>query len=372
MRRFKDYTIFCTNLKASRALKEQVLNTYCCISNKSGNTYRPVFRRYKRKIVLAAVLLLAFLATACTLAMSYGLIDRLVRRGLGDADTLESLTTTSAGDTESSYSQKTDFLAVAEDDWAQYSVLEAICDYNSIYIHFQVVPLDGDTIFIYQTLNPDGPAQELGIPGLSDDTVKEYAQSQGKTLRYANIYLSQDNGIMYDFGVTAETAPDGSLHIYGSCQNFSSEEELSLSCTAYTYPADWHTVIPAENRTELKVTLHNKSSMSAMIYTHFEPEIQDKFGITIESLLIEKTELGYYCTFTYRGEKAERTLFSMVDENGEYFPVGGPRGSEGSTMNSDGSYSLTDGIPIVESPEKLMFMLVDENHDKHGPYNFSP
>lgn len=223
---------------------------------------------------------------------------------------------------------------MATDDWAEYRVLEAVCDYGSIYIHFQIVPLDKSSFFIHQMLSPDSPAWELGIPG--------------------------------------ESAPDGSLHIYGSCQNLSDEKELLLSCTAYTIPVDCQSPVAEEDRTRFDVRLQNRSSASSRVFSLFDSEIQEKHGITIESLVIEETELGYYCTFTYRGENAEKTLFSIVDENGEYFQERVPRGSGGNSMNSDGSYSLTVGAPKVEQPEKLMIMLIDENHDKHGPYGFAP
>lgn len=365
MRKFKDYTELCRQIHVPENLKEHVINSSGKIVNVRGTVHRKIIT----KAVLAAILLLAFLATACTLAVSSGLINRLTRRGLADADTLESLSTTRSDSSDTDFPQVTGYLAVAKDDSAEYRVLEAICDYNSIYIHFQIVPLDTGTMFIHQALSPDSPARELGIPGINNGTVEEYAQEQGKNLRYANISLPQDSMPISSFGVDAETAKDGSLHIYGNCENFSDEEEFSLTCTAYTYPVDRQTVIPEEDRTELNVTLQNKSSLSSLVFTRFDPEIQEKYGIVIENLVIEETELGYYCIFTYRGEKAERTLFSMVDENGQYFSSGGPQGSSSNSLNSDGSYSLTCGVPTVEHPEKMMFMLVDENFDKHGPYS---
>ena len=373
MVRFNEYSRFCREIAPPAALKERVLKAVQEPAP-GGRAMPGIYcrRSFKLKLIIAAVLVLVFLAAACTMAVSHGLIDRLAQRGLADADTLEGLSSKASESTEPGASQDMEYLAVATDDWAEYRVLKAVCDYGSIYIHFQIVPLDKSSFFIHQMLSPDSPAWELGIPGAKDGTVEEYARSLGKSLRYANIYLSQGVEALPDFGVTGESAPDGSLHIYGSCQNLSDEKELLLSCTAYTIPVDCQSPVAEEDRTRFDVRLQNRSSASSRVFSLFDSEIQEKHGITIESLVIEETELGYYCTFTYRGENAEKTLFSIVDENGEYFQERVPRGSGGNSMNSDGSYSLTVGAPKVEQPEKLMIMLIDENHDKHGPYGFAP
>lgn len=368
MVKFNEYSRLSKQIKAPEYLKNQL------ISGAAGSVRKSYISagRFKAKVILVAVLLLAFLATACTLAVSSGLIERLARRGLADADTPRSLSTKASESTETDPSRDAGCLAMARGEWAEYRILEAICDYNSIYLHFQIIPLDKSTMLIAQTLNPGSPASELGISGANESTVEEYAGSLGKRLRYAALSLSYDGNAISNLGQSFEAAPDGSLHIYGSCQNPSNEAAFPLTCTVFTYPIGQQTIVPVEERTEFEFTLQNKSCVSSLMFTRFDPEIQEKFGISIESLVIEETELGYYCTFTYRGERAERTLFSMVDENGEYFPIGGPRGSSSNTLNSDGSYSVTCGAPKVDEPEKLMFMLVDENFDKHGPYSFNP
>ena len=370
MANFKEYTRLCREIRPPEDLKAKVMESFhngtslpCSVRNGSR-------RRLKPKLILAAVLLLAFLITACTIAISGGLIERLVEMGLADADTLERLSTKASESSGGDLTGDEDCLALAGDDWAEYRVLEAICDSNSIYIHFLIRPVHSSVMLIDQTLLPDSPASQLGLAGAGKGSIAQFADSCGKELRYAAVYVCYGGENIFDLGQTFEYAPDGSLHIYGSCQNPSEDRDFVLTCTAFTYPAEQQTIVPAEERTEFEVNLQNKSSgPSSMVFTGFDPEIEEKYGISIESLVIEETELGYYCTFTYRGKEA---LFSMLDENGEYFAPGGPRGSSSNTLNSDGSYSITEGAPKVEHPEKLMFMLVDGNFDKHGPYGFTP
>ena len=372
MENFDTYSCLCRKIKPSEALKVRVLNS-CQRSSRGGlGRHEAVSSHYKFKIVLAAVLVLAFLAAACTLAVSTGLVERLAQQGLADTDTLRDLSTNSSESAEPGSARETCCLALAIDNWAEYRVLEAICDYNSLYIHFQICPLDSSTMFLDQTIDPDGPVSQLGLDISDGNTVAEYADARGKKLRYTSIYLCYAGERIFDLGQTFEVAPDGSLHIYGSCRNPSSDTIFSLTCTAFTYPIQQQDAGLAEGKTEFTFTVQNKSSQTSMVFTQFSAQIQEECGISIESLVIEETELGYYCTFTYKGEKAESTLFSMVDEKGEFFIEIGPRGSGSSTANSDGTYCLTVGAPKHEHPEKMMFMLIDENHDKHGPFGFAP
>ncbi len=371
MANFKEYTRLCREIRPPEALKVKVMESFRSSTSSYPYSAHNLGRRQLRpKLILVAVLVLAFLITACTIAVSGGLIEWLTGLGLADAETLDRLSTKADESFGSDLTEGENCLALAGDDWAEYKVLEAICDNSSIYIHFHIQPVDDGIMLIDQTLVPDSPASQLGISGITEGTVAEFADKCGKELRYASIYICYDGEPISDFGQAYEVSPDGSLHIYGSSQNPSEDKEFVLTCTAFTYPVEQQSIVPVEERTEFSVSLQNKSSrLSSMVFTSFDPEIEEKYQISIESLVIEETELGYYCTFTYRGKEV---LFSMLDENGEYFTSGGPRGSSSNTLNSDGSYSITEGVPKVEHPERLMFMLVDGNFDKHGPYSFAP
>lgn len=368
MAEFKEYSKLCREICPPESLNKRVVESLRRSSGSHRRSYPATTRRFGLKLAIAAVLILAFLAMACTIAVYSGLIEMLAKRGLADAETLSSLSTVSA---ESPGAGLTDAacIAIARDDVAEYRVLEAIYDYNSIYIHFQILPLDSGMMFIDQMLSPGSPAVQLGIAGAEVGTIEEYADSCGKEIRYASIYLSYQGNTIFDLGKTFEYSKDGSLHIYASSKNPCTDTYISLVCAAFTYTVNQKNIVPEADRTEFELRLQNKSSLNYMVFTKFEPGIWENYGVNIEKLVIEETELGLYCTFTYTGREV---LFSMVDEHGQYFKTGAPRGSSSNTVNSDGSYCLTVVAPKVEHPEKLMFVLVDGNFDKHGPFAFAP
>lgn len=377
MANFKNYGKLCQGIETPQALKDEVMKN--AANNRSVNNIgriRPM--RFAAKVALAAALIAALSVTAYAVSRSMNLVDKMSERGVADRDSLETISTQPSEKQGQRLADGTMCLASAQDEQAEYRVLEAVCDKNNLYVHVQIVPLKDDIIFIHQSLDGASPAKYLGIPGLTEGTVGEYAQSQGKTLRVATMYAEFEGENVPDItSQEAVTDVDGSLHIYLSGTNLSGAKELKAIFKGFTYSIDGSDpnsgMVPEKDRISVEASFQDKSSTGEeLVFTSFDSEVKEKFGIEIEKLVIEETELGYYATFTWRGENAENFVINMLDENGDYFSSPRPKGGSEVICNDNGSVSLIDGIPRVEHPEKLMFQVVDGELEKHGPYSFQP
>lgn len=321
-----------------------------------------------RPLLIAAAVLAALTMTVFAAARILGLSDYLSSQGLGSEEALEALSTQPG---EQSALDNVPCLAWARDDHAEYRVLEALADSRGVYLHMQIVPLERDLLFIDQFLDGNSPAAWLGIPEITQGTVNDYAAEQHRRLRYA--YLAPQSPEVPEFGTEAKTAPDGSLHLYIKSDTPAPEASFILDCVGFTYSVDGYDDVLSLPKTNLSFAVEHKStSEQGPSFTSFPGEIQQQLGITIDRLTVEKTELGYYYTFIYRGDQAEAVLFSMMDEQGQYFPSGSPSTPSSAQRMDDGSYCFTASSPDVPHPEKLMFMLIDQNFEKHGPYYFTP
>ena len=378
-----------------------------------------------RKILVAAIVAaLALAGCAAVVHYRHSLIQDLKDNTLQNPEGYEALLVT-APQTEVSEAANTNTepelvpLASAKDDVAEYQVLEAILDSESLYFHERIVPLQDDVIFIDQQVMPDDPVEMLENPELTGCTIQEYADSQGKKLVYARLGEIFDANIINGWGMHAKTDTDGSLHIYGSGNNPSSTREMHISFEGFTYePKDSG---PFLNRTSFDLTLRDESTSQETVYRTFRawdpesPDIEKDLGFIVDSLTMKKTELGIYATFRYhptpelqkkidgaiaeaqkvKYEKGETNAdglpmevacsadfirsqylisFSMLDEQGEYFKTTGPSGGRnGIVDNGDGSYSYTYSIPMVENMGNLKFRVLtgDGDMEKVGTYAFS-
>lgn len=403
MSNFNEYTRLSQEIHAPEKLKNQVLVKAARQSKKQkkGHYLRPM-SIMKKVGIAAAILAVALPVTAFGVSRTMGLREHLEQSNrdpqLGEA--VESLMVTvpsSAKDAES-----VPCIASAKDDMAEYRLLEAACDSKSLYLHMQVVPLKDDVMFIDQCVSPDGSVGDMCIPGVSEGTPAEYAKSQGKQLCYASLTPEFNGEIINGWGVWAETAPDGSLHVYGEGNNPSGEKEYTMGFSGFTYALDNQEIVPLEARTTFEATIQDISSSEKTVYKHFRaydpksPDLEKDLGVVLDSLTMEKTELGYYATFTYHltkdtmakveeeARQPENSQYSesdmliqhlvgfiVLDENGEFFQVNGPDGGcQGAVDNGDGTFSYTDSLPNVESINNLKFKVLTPDLDKVGLYAY--
>lgn len=382
-----DYTELNEEIHAPKELKDRVLRA----AVQSGSKTKKYKGRYNRgwsvlqKAVAAAILVVCLPVTAYAAVMGFGLMEYLSQRGMGELQGVEQLVITPSElyvDVTEGTAEETD----SEDGtvyystkYAKYTVLEAICDSQTIYLAAQVKPL-GDYFLIPQYLSPEDSVRNLiGMEYLYENdpemTISEYASSQGKTLAYAGIGYRTDleaEGEPVTGGEEYRYDSDGVLYYYYTAQNIWDSKEFTLKCTGSGY--DLGASLEEIERVPFEVKVRDKNTNTEnMVYTSFDPKAKAETGVQINSLTIEETEMGLYATFNYSDTEAkfDGIFFRIVDASGkELTSLPGTSGS-GQIDNGDGTFNCTMNYQKPDSMEGLQFVVRDVwNSVNYGPYSF--
>ncbi len=73
-----------------------------------------------------------------------------------------------------------------------------------------------------------------------------------------------------------------------------------MGFSGFTYALDNHEIVPLEARTTFEATIQDISSSEKTVYKHFRaydpksPDLEKDLGVVLDSLTMEKTELGLY------------------------------------------------------------------------------
>lgn len=360
MKTYHEYTNLSQKIHAPEELKAKVLQS----AAESGRSRKKASAGcssrgwgFVMKAAVAALLAVTIPVAAYAAAKSMGLTDWLTASGMQDVQNVEKLT--NSGLEGSSY----------RNGYAEYSILEAVCDSQTIYLAAQVKPIDSSYFLVPQYIMEEDSVSNLGIDGLTEGTVGEYAASLGKSLVYAGVgYYNGENHL--DGSEDFRYGNDGTLYYYYSAQNISGSRDITLKCSGYAYT----TGMSVADRAEFEVTLFDKSSATETLYTNMEPAAASETGIQVNKLKIAETEIGLYAAFTFVKDNAnfEDITFALLDAAGQelrYMP--GIAGS-GMVDNGDGTCSVTMYYQKPDSMDGLQFAIRDSGNDvNYGPYSFS-
>ena len=305
-------------------------------------------------VLIAACLVLSLGIVAYATGF-FGLVDYLRNRGL-DAEVVESLTNDVSVDTVSYKNQ-----------YAEYTVLEAVVDNQSIYVSAKVEPLD-----VPESVFMDDPVAWLGIPGLENDRtpVKQYVESLGKTYVQVSLGCTLGDEIittMKDFSY----GEDGTLYLYTGNENPSGNPNITVNCIGAAVTEG----MSVADKVEFEVRLENKSTSEIQSFTSFDDAVFADTGITVKSLNIEETEMGLYVSFDFENEGdkigTDAVSFKIYTADGtelRYLPGTGGTVSD----NGNGSFEATMSFQKPVSIDGLMFGIRDVfNAINYGPYQIS-
>ena len=364
MKIFKDYSEISEQICAPEELKHRVLKEARKMRVEHNNAQYTRGWSVARKAAVAAILVLVLPVIAFAAAKGLGLLDHLQKQGLQNVEQMEELV--NRGEELSSDVQANSYL----NKYAKYTVLEAACDSGTIYLAAKVEPLDDKTLLLPQYIMPEDKVVNLKQEGVTEGTVAEYAEAQGKKIVYAGVgYFIGENH--WDSSEDFAYGEDGALYYYHSAQNISEEGSITLKCMGTGY--DESMTMESVDRVEFVVRLKDKSSdLNTEMFTVFEDNIYEETGIQIHSLSLEKTEIGLYATvfFMETDAKFRDIHFKLVDGDGnELRPMPGLGG--GTIENGDGSFSRTMYYQAPESTAGLRIVVRDFGNDReYGPYTF--
>ncbi len=363
--RFREYADLTAEIHAPDALKAQVLQA----ARAAQKPQKAKPGRYSRgfstvqKAAVAAVLLLAIPLTAYAATKAMGLKDYLAKRGLKDTQVVESLTSTFA--TEGAEDA---FQPDAKNDYAEYTVLEAVCDQNMLYLRAQIKPVSNEYFLMPGDWASNDDVGNLHIEGASGCTIEEYAASQEKTLVSVSVGYYYGEAHL-DGTYESQYQPDGTILFYNSGQNIAEGKEFTLCCMGNAVSDD----MTINEHTEFEITVTNNStSQKVDAGTQFDPRIQEELGLTMVSLDIEETELATYFTFTWTDGSPEGYNFKVLDTEGNELPHLPDQMSTGNLDNGDGTFCEKLFCQKVSSLEGLRFCIKSWAHDGEwfGPYAF--
>ena len=310
-------------------------------------------------VLIAACLVLSLGIVAYATGF-FGLVDYLHNRGL-DAEVVESLTNDMSVDTVSYKNQ-----------YAEYTVLEAVVDKQSIYVSAKVEPLDDSYFLVPESVFTDDPVAWLGIPGLENDRtpVKQYVESIGKT--YVQVSLSCTLGdeiitTMKDFSY----GEDGTLYLYAGNENTSGSQNITVKCIGAAVTEG----MSLADKVEFEVQVEDRSTSETCSFTRFDDSVFADTGIIIKNFNIEETEMGLYVSVNFENEgdkiAADAVNFKIFAADGtelRYLPGTGGTVSD----NGDGSYEAIMSFQKPVSIDGLMFGIRDVfNAVNYGPYTLS-
>lgn len=350
MTTYRDYKELSQNIHAPEELKDCVL--FAAQSRRMASR-RSI--RFIPKAVAAAILAIVLPVTAYAAAKGFGLLEHLAEAGMENTQSIQVLHAEIAP--RETY----------RNNFAEYTVMEAVCDNNSLCVAAQITPLDESHLLVPQFITEDASVQELQIDGVTEGTVGEYAASLGKSLVYADIgYWNGESHL--DGSASFRCDTDGTLYYFYSAVNTFSSNQIDLTCAGVAYTEE----MSIADRVEFQTKLFDKSSSVERAYTNMDPKTVSETGIQVQNVTILETELGLYATFTFTVQDFESwrdcLSFKMLNSAGEELTLLPGIGS-GIVENGDGSYCVTLSCQKPLNAEGLQFMIRNYVTDTvYGPY----
>lgn len=356
-----DYRSLNQSIHAPSHLQASVLEAV----HEKGSTKPRRSGRYSRgfsllqKAAVAALIALLIPVTAyAAVKATSGIREWVAHWGVKDMDAVETLVNTFPSLPEETIS--------TPEGYAEYTVLEAICDSQSMFITAEIKPLT-DKYFFYDIARNEtmGSMVMEGYDGDPEMLISDYAASIGKELMFVSIYLYDENGNSLPVGKFSTCKADGTIVETFSGNNPYDAKTFPVTVECfYSTPDD-----SVSGRFEYEIQMSDNSTRTPVkTFTQFE--ITD-LNVQMKEMVIEKTELGYVVTSTYAAPSTEFYYVSLMDADGNYLnPL------PGSTMpedNGDGTYTVVDSYTDIPSLDALQFKLVGGSREsgeieKYGPY----
>lgn len=361
MTRFPDFTDDYRKLNQSIHAPTKLQSAVLEAARESVVPKRKKPGRYSRgfsvlqKAAIAALIALLIPVTAFAAVKATGGVREWVARwGVKDMEAVETLVNTFP-------TQPEETVAAGQEKLVEFTILDAVCDSQSIFATAEMKPLTDKYLLVPSDLGINETMGCMIMEGYEGDpnmTIEDYAASIGKEILFSGIYLDVENAPV-GLGMWSTTKADGTI-----VRNFSGSNDTGSNTVPVKVTCLYHTIDDSvSERYEYQIELTDNSTKAAVkTFTKFG-DIPD-VDVQMKEMVIEKTELGYLATFTYTA--SEPYYVSLLDAEGNYL-----RDLPGGHMpkdNGDGTYSTTITLTELPSMEGLQFQLVGGDIEKYGPY----
>lgn len=320
---------------------------------RKGGRYSRGFSLLQKAAVAALIVLLIPVTAFAAVKVTAGVREWVALYGVKDMEAVETLVNTFPSLPEETVS--------TPEGYAEYNILEAVCDSQNIFVTAEIRPLTDEYFFLSNDLGYNdsmGYMQMEGYEGDPSMLIEDYAASLGKEIMMVGVNLYDADGNPLPLGKYSTCKKDGTIYQYFDGPNPYDTQTFPVTvlCTYSTKD------MPIAERFEYQIQMSDNSTRTPVkTFTQFS-DISE-LNVQMQELVIEKTELGYLATFTYAASRPYH--ISLLDAEGNYLRTL-PGGTRMPTNNGDGTYCVTISLPEAPPLEGLQFQLVGGDIEKSG------
>lgn len=321
------------------------------------------FWNYK-KIAVAAVL--SCLVVTQGVGAAYAAINHTSILSLFSGETKE-IKDQAKNLRETNVQQKTGSNA-KQSAYADFSVREAVCDKNQVYIEAAAKPADDKYLLVPVECWDERDkfrASELNIAGedTGKETIAQYAKRENKTCVQVSVGIGTDAGTQ---SISYQTDADGTLVYTITFANNAKTQKLDYTCNTAVY-------VPGQEEQALKdsiaFTLNDQSGEAEKVsYVPEKTQTIKGTKLVLDRIEFEKSALNMDCTIKYHTTDPDAQSwdkwiktddsdvnFYLLDENGNEVASEGGYGDD--SMGKGGTLTENDQYRTAELSDTLTFLV---------------
>ncbi|MCH5268795.1 MAG: hypothetical protein J1E62_10690 [Lachnospiraceae bacterium] len=260
---------------------------------------------------------------------------------------------------------------VADDALVNFNIREALCDDNQLVVEVEAVPTDPEHyILAPEDCALDCPVTELLMEGVTEGTVGEYIESQGKEVLNVGAMIVDDSIAENSLDFVREK--DGTLIIVIDCGNTIKKNNMNLTCRTTYRNVNDSSIDGGVVQSEFAFQVTDESNAKKFVYVPDEAVAsEDTYGSMLDELVVNQTELTMGITAKWhltkplsekeRSEDYSMTFHIYTEDGTELrFIRDGGQGEIGSQL-ADGTWELehTYVYETINLPDTLIVEAYD-------------
>lgn len=252
--------------------------------------------------------------------------------------------------------------------YADFSVREAVCDKNQVYVEAVAKPADDKYLLVPEECwdeRDNFRASELNIAGedTGKETIAQYAKRKNKTCVQVSVGIGTDAGTQ---SISYQTDADGTLVYTITFANNAKTQKLDYTCNTAVY-------MPGQEEQALKdsiaFTLNDQSGKAEKVsYVPEKTQTIKGTKLVLDRVEFEKSALNMNCTIKYHTTDPDAQSwdkwiktddsdvnFYLLDENGNEVASEGGYGDD--SMGKGGTLTENDQYRTAELSDTLTFLV---------------
>ena len=253
--------------------------------------------------------------------------------------------------------------------YADFSVREALCDKNQVYVEAVAKPASDKYLLVPAECWYERNtfyASELKIAGedTGKETIAQYAKRMNKTCVEVGMWIRADD--VASQSMDYQTEADGTLVYNISFENNAKTQKLDYSCDTVVYTPDQE---ERELKGSISFTLKDQSGKAETLsYLPEKKQTIKGTRLVLDGINFEKSALNMNCTVKYhttdpKAQTWEKWIktddsdvkFYLLDGDGNEIASEGGYGDD--SMGKDGALTEHDQYRTAELPDTLTFLV---------------